>query len=119
MSGEKVRAIFERRRLQPFVPQFAGVTGSYRFDVAGVASFFVAVNRGMLTISEENRAADCVIVCNSEEFLRIAEGRQNLLTAWMQGLVDVRGDLSLAQKLHGVLPALAPAETTPAPGFTP
>jgi putative sterol carrier protein len=105
MSAERVRALFEQRKQRPFEPTLAGVVGSYRFDVQGVGSFFVAVDDGQLAISELAREADCIVVCGPDDFVRIAEGRQNLVTAIMQGLVEVHGDLALAQKLHGLLPA--------------
>jgi putative sterol carrier protein len=105
MVVDRVREVFERRRQQPFEPQLAGVRGSYRFDVEGVGSFFVSVDDGALVIVEAARDADCVIACDPTVFLRVADGSQNLLTAAMQGLVEISGDLALAQRLHGILPA--------------
>lgn len=108
MSAESVRALFDKRRAEPFEPMLVGVTGSYRFDIRGVGSFFVAVDDGHLTVGEGARDADCVVTCDEADFLAIADGRLNLLTGGMQGLVDVRGDLALAQKLHGPMPRQPP-----------
>lgn len=114
MSPEaKVRALFEKRKREPFDSRLAGVTGSYRFDVDGVGSFFVAVDDGRLAVAELERAADCTIRCAPQTFLRIADGSQNLLTAAMQGLVEISGDLALAQKLGGLLPGPEPAGVQP------
>jgi putative sterol carrier protein len=115
MAVKSVRALFEQRRRQPFEPRLAGVVGSYRFDIEGVGSFFVSVDDGHLVIVEGARDADCTVRCGPDEFLRIADGSQNLITAAMQGLVRIDGDLALAQKLHGILPA--PSE--PPPGVRP
>jgi putative sterol carrier protein len=104
----KIRALFERRRHDPFEPRLSGISGAYRFDIEGIGSFHVAIDDGRVSVSEGERAADCIIRCAPEDFLHIADGSQNLLTAAMQGLVEVSGDLALAQKLHGILPGPAP-----------
>ena len=39
-----------------------------------------------------------------EDFLRIIEGKQNMLTAGLQGRVRLCGDLALAKFLHGLQP---------------
>jgi ubiquinone biosynthesis protein UbiJ len=113
MSANRIRALFEQRRRHSYEPLLAGVRGSYRFDVVGVGSFFVSVDDGHLLIEERKRDADCVIVCAPDVFLRIALDEQNLLTAAMQGIVQISGDLSLAQKLHGILPATRETEAHP------
>jgi putative sterol carrier protein len=118
MSKESIRALFAKRQQRPYEPMLAGVTGSYRFDVEGVGSFFVSVDDGQLAIAEIMRDADCVIACDEDLFVRIAEGKQNLLTAAMQGLVAIYGDLALAQKLDGILPA-PPREAEAQPGGQP
>jgi putative sterol carrier protein len=102
--AETVREVFERRKQDPYEPRLAGVTGSYRFDIEDVGSFFVDVDDGHVIVSDEAHDADCTIGCSEEDFLAIAHGRQNLLTAAMQGRVVVVGDLELAQKLYGILP---------------
>jgi putative sterol carrier protein len=102
--AREVRDLFDRRTRDPFEPRLAGVLASYRFDVAGVGSFRVRVDDGKLQIEESTDEADCVIACEAQDFVRIASGAQNLLTAAMQGLVTVHGDLALAQRLHGLLP---------------
>jgi putative sterol carrier protein len=104
MPAETVRAVFDRRKQNPFEPLLAGVKGTYRFDVKGAGSFLFSVDNGWISIAEGSRSADCVIVCDEDVFLRLADGSQNLLTAAMQGLVEIQGDLALAQKLHGILP---------------
>ncbi len=77
---------------------------SYRFDVEGVGSWRVVCDHGKLAVLEDAAPADCVIVCDAEDFVRIARGAQNLLTAYMQGRVRIEGDLALAKLLHGLLP---------------
>jgi putative sterol carrier protein len=100
---ETARQIFELHRMQEYEPFLRGVRGTYLFDIEQVGSWFVAVDDGALTIDEAKHDADCVIRCSEEDFVDIVEGRRNLLTAVLQGRVQVRGDVALAQKFHGLV----------------
>ena len=117
MTEDELRALFDSRRQQRFEPRLEEVSGSYRFDIDGIGSFFVSVDHGWLVVGEAERAADCIVRSSAEDFLRIARGQQNLLTAAMQGLVEIRGDLGLAQKLHSLMPS--PDEADARPGAQP
>jgi putative sterol carrier protein len=87
---------------------FPGVNGSYRFDVTDVGSWYLGIDSGVLTFRRGNEPADCVIESNKDDFWAIADGRQNLLTAAMQGRVHLDGDIAMAQKLHGLVGAPRP-----------
>jgi putative sterol carrier protein len=78
-----------------------GIKGSYRFDIEGVGSWRMEVRDERVAITESTAPADCVIRCEEADFVRIARGEQNLLTAALQGRVQVEGDYALAQRLHG------------------
>lgn len=97
--GERLRA-----RAPGQHPELAGVYGSYRWDVEDVGSYYMAVADGSVTVREGRLDADCTIGSNEDDFWAIVEGRQNLLTAFMQGRVHMEGDIALAQKLHGLMP---------------
>jgi len=86
-------------------PRLQGVTGSYRFDVEGVGSWRLEVHDKIATMTESTAAADCVLRCNEADFVRIARGEQNLLTAFLQGRVQVEGDYALGQRFHGFIRA--------------
>jgi putative sterol carrier protein len=79
------------------------LSGSYRFDVEGAGVWRVALDHGTVTVTESAAPADCTIRCGEADFVRIASGEQNLLTAAMQGRVQVEGSMVLAQKLAGVV----------------
>jgi putative sterol carrier protein len=104
MSAEDVRAVFEQIGERGFEAELAGVRGSYRFDLRGVGSFVLSVDAGRLAVSRSARDADCIVTCDEQDFLRMARGEQNLVTAVLQGLVEVHGDLSLAQRLYWIFP---------------
>ncbi|MCI0362380.1 MAG: SCP2 sterol-binding domain-containing protein [Phycisphaerales bacterium] len=109
-----VRDFFKAERR--YDPRLEGVTGTYRFDIQAADHWYVwrvAVNDGNVDVSQGTADADCVIGCSEEDFIRIASGEQNLITATLQGRVEVAGDLALAQKLHALLrskPQETPAE---------
>lgn len=103
--ASEAREIIQRFAKQGYAPRMKGVKGSYRFDIGGLGSYRVGIDDGKLDIRESQDAADCVIACDEADFVRIMRGEQNLITAMMQGRVGIVGDLSLALKFHGVLPA--------------
>lgn len=86
-------------------PLLRGVRGTYCFDIDQVGSWFVLVNDGAVKIEKAKRDADCMIRCDQQDFVDIVQGRRNLLTAAMQGRVQLRGDIALAQKFHGLVSA--------------
>jgi putative sterol carrier protein len=101
----QVRQIIEKLKANPFSERLSRISGSYLFDVEEVGSWRIAVDHGKLTVEEGQNEADCIIHCNADYFTRLASGKQNLVTALMQGQVEVEGDLALAQKLSGILPS--------------
>ena len=82
-------------------PGLKGVIGTYRFDVEGQASVRIEVRDGRFTVGESTAPADCVVHAEEGDLARIASGEQNLITALLQGRVQVEGDFALAQKFHG------------------
>ena len=107
MPTETARSIMKeaqrRREDRRPDPSLQGIRGSYRFDIDGVGSWRIEVRDGIATITESTAAADCVVRCDEADFVRIARGQQNLLTAFMQGRVQIEGDYALAQRLHGFI----------------
>lgn len=103
--AKQIKAVIERIKAQPFDERLKMVQGSYLFDVEGLGTWKIDVNEGKLSVSEGAAEADCIIRCDAGYFVRLASGEQNLLTALMQGQVEVEGDMALAQKLAGILPA--------------
>jgi putative sterol carrier protein len=99
--AERARAILAKATAEDRGPKLKGIRGSYRFDIEGGGSWHVVVDQETLRITESTADADCVVRCDEETFVRIANGEQNLLTAALQGRVQIRGDMALAQKLHG------------------
>lgn len=102
--ARRVRERMESLKTSPLNPLFKNVKGSYLFDVEGVGAWKVALDHGKKTVTEGATEADCIIHSDADLILKVAGGDQNLLTAFMQGRLDVEGDMALAQKLNSVLP---------------
>jgi len=98
--------IFQQHQFQKYEPLLRGVTGTYLFEIERVGYWFLSVRDGAIKIEEVRHDADCTIRCNESDFIDIIEGRRSLLTAAMQGRVKIHGDITLAQKFHGLVSAM-------------
>jgi putative sterol carrier protein len=87
-------------RLAP--EELEDVEGSYRFDIDD-ESWMLTLRDGYLLVTEESGAADCVVRASDEEFQRLMQGNQNMLTAFLQGRIDIEGDMAMAHRLHTYL----------------
>src|SRR4051812_13459891 len=102
---DRIRQLLEARKQGAYNKNLAGVHGTYRFDIHDAGHWRALVDDGRVTIEESTEPAECVIESDEEDIIQILEGRQNLVTAAMQGRVQVSGNLALAQKFHGMVGA--------------
>jgi putative sterol carrier protein len=100
---KNARDFFSTERSRKYDSRLEGVTGTYRFDIEGGDHWHATVTNGRVDICQSTADADCVIGCSEEDFIKIANGEQNLLTATLQGRVVVSGNLALAQKFHALV----------------
>jgi putative sterol carrier protein len=98
--------VFQLHKFQKFEPLLRGVSGTYLFEIERVGYWFISVREGAIRMEEVRHDADCTIACDEPDFIDIIEGRRNLITAAMQGRVKIRGDITLAQKFHGLVGAM-------------
>jgi len=98
--------VFQQHQFQKHEPLLHGVTGTYLFDIERVGYWFIFVHDGAIRIEETRHDADCTIHCDEPDFIDIIEGRRSLITAAMQGRVKIHGDMTLAQKFHGLVSAM-------------
>jgi len=98
--------VFQLHKFQEYEPLLRRVTGTYLFEIEGVGYWFISVRDGAIRIEEVQHPADCTISCDESDFIDIIEGQRSLITAAMQGRVKIHGDITLAQKFHGLVSAM-------------
>jgi putative sterol carrier protein len=95
---------FKEFQKSDYRPALQGVQGTCRFDIGNAGSWRILMNDGKVEVDENREEADCVIACGEEDFIPIVNGKQNLLTAFLQGRVRLSGNLALAAAFNGLLP---------------
>ena len=103
MSAEEVFKEMEER-LNPEKAQ--KINASYLFDIGGAGKWLADLTKseGPWIEKVEDGEAKCTITIPKEEdWIEIASGKMNATAAFMQGKLKVKGDMSLAMKLQGLL----------------
>jgi putative sterol carrier protein len=88
---------------KPHNTDLEGLHATCRFDILDEGSWVITVDDGDIRLERSSRAADCVVSCDRDEFMRLAAGEANLINSAMQGRIRVDGSSLVAKKLHGVL----------------
>jgi|HigsolmetaAR206D_1030411.scaffolds.fasta_scaffold01253_5 SCP-2 sterol transfer family. len=82
--------------------------GTIRFDLdedGHTGYWFVAINRGNVLVSRENREADCVVRTKKSLFDEFASGAAHILSAFNRNDVTVQGSLPLLLTFRRVFPS--------------
>ena len=83
------------------------VEGTVRFDLvdeADVDHWLVAICRGDLTVTREDRDADCVMRCPKAGFARVATGEDNAIAMLLRAEIVVEGNARLLVMLERLMP---------------
>lgn len=112
-ATQDARSFFEELAARGYEPLMHRVTGTYDFDIAGAGHWQVHSDAGTLHVSEIRPGShhkgnpDCTIACDADEFNEILQGRQDLVTAFMQGRMQVSGSVAMGvgfQRIIGAAP---------------
>lgn len=82
-------------------------TGSVRFDLADgrrIDRWLVSLDRGEVTASRKNAAADCVVRMDRSVFDAIARGEVNGMAAYLRGDLTLEGDPELMVLIQRIFP---------------
>ena len=108
LTKDSTQTFFEEVAKRGREPLLHVVAGTIRFDLSDSAGswhvWYLTIEHGNMTVSNDLADADCVVTCRLEDFDQVLQGKQNLLTAVMQGRVQISGDVFLAQMFTRVLP---------------
>ena len=99
-TAERIEAFFDELANRGHVPLLDQVTGTLEFDIEGADRRWITINRGDLVVSHNSVPPDCVLTCDTDTFIRIISGKQNLVAATIRGSVRVAGDLALGLRIQ-------------------
>ena len=77
----------------------SSIGSTVKFDCGDEGAVFVDGE----TVSNENKDADCTILCDLETLEGLISGEVNATSAFMMGQIKVEGDMSVAMQLSSIL----------------
>jgi putative sterol carrier protein len=107
VASEMSQLVSARGKEAFAVPNMRNVHATYLFELEDGRAWRLRVEDGSARIEEGKGDADCVLRASDADMALVMTGRQNLITAVLQGRVEVKGDMALAQKFHGAVSARA------------
>ena len=100
----KVPAIFEHLAAEGQIAPLRNTNGVLEFDISDGGRWYVNLDHGRASVAAEAERPDCVIACSASDFVAMAYGQQNMMTAYLQGRFTCSGDLALALDFRRLLP---------------
>jgi putative sterol carrier protein len=85
-------------------------TGTVRFDLVDgtrIDRWLVTLDKGDVSVSRKNAAADCVVRAERKLFDAMASGGVNAMAAYLRGELTLEGDPELLVLIQRVLPGPA------------
>jgi putative sterol carrier protein len=99
-----VRVLLERIVARGPEPSLRRTTANYRFDLENAGRWDVKLVAGAPVLSDDATQPDCVINTTAADFIEIAEGKRNLVSAFLRGRLRITGDIALAMALRHLYP---------------
>ena len=90
-------------RIRSKPEKIAGLNATYQFDLTG-ESWTLRINDGTPSVSPgAAQSPNTTFIATTDDWMNIATGKLNPVTAFMQQKLKVKGDMGLAMKLQGLL----------------
>ncbi len=105
---DRIAEFFEQLNRRGQEPVLARTRGRILFEVSSdglTKHWLVTVDRGTLSVSQADGAADCVVRANRDCFEDVVTGRQNAFAAVLKGVLVLEGDLGLLAEFQHLFPA--------------
>ncbi|SCG54174.1 SCP2 sterol-binding domain-containing protein [Micromonospora halophytica] len=99
----------------PYLQRLARVDGTVRLDLTEdgqIHHWHITITSGKITLSRENRPADCVLHGDKALLDAAARGERNLTTAWLTRNLVLEGRVELFRLLERLFPG-PPAARNP------
>ena len=105
----KATAVFADLKKRVNADTVKKVGASFRFDLTSASgakkSWRMDLKNGNGSVEESSDKADCIFVMKDGDFIKLMSGKLNAQSAFMKGLVKIKGNLMLAQKLDVLMKA--------------
>jgi len=89
-------------------PMLEKTTGTVRFDLTNgkrTERWFVSIDKGDISVSHRNAAADCTVRARKDVFEGVATGEVNAMASVLRGTIAVEGDTLLVVLFQRLFPA--------------
>lgn len=113
--SEAVQEFFTALATRAYEPLLHSISGTVQWDIEGAGRWNVVINKGAITVNRDAITPDSIMSCSKDTFLALMKGEQNPLTAFLQGKLEVRGNIGLAQVFQRIFQR-QPDESMSAPG---
>lgn len=102
-----VNTLFEEMNARVTEEKAKKINSTYLFDIGGDegGKWFADLTKseGPYIEKRDGEAKCTITVAKAEDWIAIATGKMNPTSAFMQGKIKVKGDMSMAMKLQSLL----------------
>jgi putative sterol carrier protein len=92
-----------QNRIKSHPEKSAGLNATYQFDLSGESWTLKIANGAPELIQGPAQSPNTTLIATTDDWMNIATGKLNPVTAFMQQKLKVKGDMGLAMKLQGLL----------------
>ena len=106
-AQDPTRTFFDDLAARGHEPLLQNASGTLRFDLVEgrrVEHWYVTIDKGDVTVSHQDVAADSVLRTERSLFDQIASGRANAMAAMLRGVLVPEGSLSLLVLFQRLFP---------------
>jgi putative sterol carrier protein len=100
MNVDSIRSLLASLKPSLLPPALERATVRCRWELEGGARWDLLLDRGRLSLGEPEGSPDVVIRCDPGQMVRALDGRDNFLTAFARGDLQLQGDLAAAKLLY-------------------
>jgi putative sterol carrier protein len=107
MAADPTASLFEALSRRGHESLLQGTSGTLRFELrqgGRLVYWYVAIDRGDVTVSHSRAEADAVVRTDKTLFDGMATGRVNAMAATLRGVIEAEGDLGLIMSFQRLFP---------------